>query len=440
MTRTTERVAGVGTRVAHPTILLSEGSSLSAREAVSTLGLSGHLVDLCAPTTWCLCRLSRWVRQVHRAPGVAVDPAGYVEAVARLCDAHRYDVLLPVHEQAYLFSALRASRPDWPDRRTAVPVASFAAFEALQTKVALATTLDALGLRQPATFIARTAQQLNDYGRDLLRSARACVVKVPSGTASTGVHCVRDRHALEMLCVAWSQVADAPTDAGRAPMVVQELVDGPVERVQTVFAHGRLVAVHCYRQLLEGPGGGDVLKESVRRPAVVDHMSKLGAHLDWHGALAFDYIFPSDISGPCYIDANPRLVEPMNAYLGGVDLAGSLLRVALDEDPGPLQTGIAGVRTRLGIPGLIERATHGGRLGVLRDLVAQIRGTGRYVGAAEELTPSGDDWRSIVPWSTVAMSLLAQPSAATRMTRDTIDAYALGDRGYRFAHSLGAGP
>ena len=33
-----------------PKILLSEGTSLSAREAINTLGLSGRVVDVCAPT------------------------------------------------------------------------------------------------------------------------------------------------------------------------------------------------------------------------------------------------------------------------------------------------------------------------------------------------------------------------------------------------------
>jgi hypothetical protein len=62
-----------------------------------------------------------------------------------------------------------------------------------------------------------------------------------------------------------------------------------------------------------------VLKEGVRRPAVVEHLQSLGAYLRWHGALSFDYILPADNRGPVYIDANPRLVEPMNAYLSGVN-------------------------------------------------------------------------------------------------------------------------
>ena len=419
-----------------PKILLCEGTSLSAREAINTLGLSGRVVDVCAPTRWCLGGFSKWVRRVHLTPAVGIDPLAYVLAVAKLCETQRYDVLLPVHEQAYLFAALRESQPSWPTGSTAVPVASFRAFEALQTKGALARTLAAVGLRQPVTFLARSAQELLEHGQAFLRAHGGCIVKAPSGTASAGMHRVRGQQQLEGLCLARAQETDGAAAIQAEPLVVQQLVEGPLERLQAVFAKGRLVAIHCYRQLLEGPGGGDVLKESVRRPAAVDHMQTLGSHLNWHGALSFDYILPSDTLGPVYIDANPRLVEPMNAFLSGVDLTGTLVRVALNEDPGALVIGAEGVRTRLGIPGLIERANASGRRGVLADFWAQIRSAGRYIGTVEELTPYRVDVLSAVPLLTVMMTLVAEPSAAPRISRDTIDSYALGGRGYDFIRSL----
>lgn len=419
-----------------PRILLSEGTSLSAREAINTLGLSGRIVDVCAPTRWCLGAFSKWVRRVHVTPAVGIDPGGYAQSVADLCARERYDVLLPVHEQAYLFAALRESQSSWPTSRTAVPVASFRAFEALQTKSALAKTLAAAGLRQPVTFLAQSAEEVLEHGEALLNSDGACIVKTPSGTASTGVHRVRSRQQLEELCGARAQAAVGAAATEAEPVVVQQLVEGALERVQAIFAHSRLVAIHCYRQLLEGPGGGDVLKESVSRPIVVAHMRSLGAHLHWHGALSFDYILPSGTQAPVYIDANPRLVEPMNAYLSGVDLTGTLIRVALNEDTGTLVKGVEGIRTRLGIPGLIERASAAGRRGVAADFIAQLRTAGRYSGTVEELTPYADDPRSIVPLLTVMMSLLAEPSAASRISRGTIDSYALGARGYDFVGRL----
>ena len=69
---------------------------------------------------------------------------------------------------------------------------------------------------------------------------------------------------------------------GREEFVLQVHAEGPLERVQAVFDHGELVAVHGYRQLREGPGGGDTVKVSVRRPVVQRHIERLGGHLQWH--------------------------------------------------------------------------------------------------------------------------------------------------------------
>jgi hypothetical protein len=76
-----------------PRILLSEGSSLSAREAITAFGLAGHRVHLVTSEPFCLGRFSRFVERVHRAPASGANPAGYLEAVLgtvahRRADSH----------------------------------------------------------------------------------------------------------------------------------------------------------------------------------------------------------------------------------------------------------------------------------------------------------------------------------------------------------------
>jgi len=66
---------------ARPRILLSEGSSLSAREAVPALGLAGHRVDIMSSDPLCIGRFSRFVDHVHRSPASGADPDGYLAAV-----------------------------------------------------------------------------------------------------------------------------------------------------------------------------------------------------------------------------------------------------------------------------------------------------------------------------------------------------------------------
>src|SRR3989442_1784531 len=88
-------------------VLVCEGNSTSAREVVTILGLSGHLVEVCDPSPWCLARFSRFVQKFHRCPGLRDDPEGFLSFVERLLSARHFDVLLPIHEQGFLFARVQ---------------------------------------------------------------------------------------------------------------------------------------------------------------------------------------------------------------------------------------------------------------------------------------------------------------------------------------------
>ena len=390
---------------AGPNILLSEGSSLSARETVTALGLAGHRVEIVSADPHCLARFSRFVKRVHRAPLSGVDPDGYLSAVLDIVRRRRIDVLLPVHEQAYLFAAARLPAA------LGVALADFAAFEEIQGKAAFSTLLTRLDVPQPPTEIVRSASA---FGAP---RPFPFFVKSDFGTASTGVWRVgdeREQTALQRQLEEQRVFVDG--------VVVQAAACGPLERVQSVFDRGRLDALHVYRQIAEGPGGGDLLKESVDRPSVRGLVERIGAALAWHGALSFDYILEDGT--PRFFDANPRLVEPMNAWLSGVDLAGALLAVSLGEAP-PAQTdGRPGVRTQLGLMGLLDAARRG-RLAVLREIGALTAASGRYENTSEELTPFGIDAWSAIPMGMVAAQMLLSPKTSPAISQRTVANYSL---------------
>ena len=208
-------------------------------------------------------------------------------------------------------------------------------------------------------------------------------VKAAFGTASAGVWRVgdaRQRDALLLQLQALNAFAEG--------LLVQAAIVGSLERTQAVFDHGRLVACHIYRQMVEGPGGGDVLKISVVRAEVRDTVARIGHALAWHGALSFDYIRDDATGTPHFIDANPRMVEPMNAWLSGVDLPGALLQISLGETAPTQPEGREGVLTRLGLMGLLDAARQRHRRrDVLREIGLLATASGRYRGSREELVP-----------------------------------------------------
>jgi predicted ATP-grasp superfamily ATP-dependent carboligase len=394
-----------------PKILLSEGSSLSSREAITALGLGGHRVELVSSNPMCLGRFSRFVTRLHQAPASGADPDGYLAAVIEIVKTNHIDALIPAHEQAYLFAAARKQLP----AGLGIALADFEAFEQVQGKAGFAGLLTRLNVPQPTTEIIRSADEF------AAERPYPFFVKAAFGTASAGVWRVGDVRQRDALLVQLEAL-----DAFAHGLLVQTAVTGVLERTQAVFDRGRRVASHIYRQVVEGPGGGDVLKISVVNAGVRDTVERIGQALKWHGALSFDYILDDATNTPHFIDANPRLVEPMNAWLSGVDLAGALLQISLGETPPVQPDGRAGVLTRLGLMGLLDAARRrSGRRDILREIGLLAAGSERYRGSREELVPLLTDPWCAIPLGVVVARLLGAPATAARFSETAVAAYSL---------------
>ncbi len=384
-------------------ILLSEGSSTSAREAITALGLAGHHLEICDPDPHCLGRFSRLVRKFHRCPGLGVDPQGYLDFVLDLVAGGRFDVLLPIHEQGFLFARVRERLTS----HVAVALPSFESYQRAHSKTGFSRLLSELDLPQPPTHVVTKASELAALDRFPV------VVKLAIGTASRGTWIVRTPAELQD---AIKEIES--TDGFADGVVVQEFIEGPVEHAQAVFADGHLVAIHGYRRIAPGAGGGEAIKESVRSETVRDQVSKIGENLRWHGAISFDYIVATDSGVPHYIDCNPRLVEPMSAVLAGLDLADVLVRVSRGETPSGLPQSRVGVRTQIAIQALLGCALQdNSRLRLLQECWDLMTKRGPYADSREELTPVRLDWPSALPAIVTALWLLVTPKAARYLPR-----------------------
>lgn len=384
-------------------VLVSEGNSTSAREAITILGLSGHHVEVCDPAPFCLVRFSRFVRKFHRCPGLQDDPAGFLGFVERLLATEQYDVLLPTHEQGFLFARVQQRLLG----RVGLALPAFESYRAAHGKGGFSRLLDRLGLPQPATRIVNSESEL------CAAIKLPSVIKTSVGTASRGIWLVRDDRDLA------SALQDLnASDAFADDVLVQELVAGAIEKAQAVFCRGELLGFHVYRAIAAGAGGGEAIKQSVVRPELRSHVARIGRELGWHGALSVDCIMRDEGSAPLLIDCNPRLVEPMSAYLAGLDLVGLLLRISVGEVPAKAGESRADVRTHLAMQALLGCAARGGKR---RDIISECwnlaTGGGPYAGSTEELTPLRLDWISAVPLAMIAMVLLAAPGRGVALAR-----------------------
>ncbi len=398
-------------------VLVSEGNSTSAREAITILGLAGHRIEVCDPGGFSLVRFSRFVRKFHRCPGLRDDPAGFLAFVEKFLPGRHFDVLLPTHEQGFLFARMQQRLQG----RVGLALPNFESYRIAHSKAGFSRLLDRLGLPQPATRIVKSEARL----REAIKFP--CVVKTSVGTASRGIWFVRDKADLE------GAVRElTASDAFRDEVLVQDWVAGTTEKAQAVFARGKLIGFHAYRQIEPGVGGGEAIKQSVSRPVVRAHVADIGEKLGWHGALSVDYILPDDGATPFLVDCNPRLVDPMSAYLAGTDLVGLLLRVSLGETPDALPDSREGVRTHLAMQALLGCASRGGtRRDIVRECWQLATGRGRYADSTEEMTPVRLDWIGVMPLAMVAIILLAAPKRAVTLARSGWGAHLLDIRSIR---------
>jgi hypothetical protein len=393
-------------------ILLSDGSGLTSRQVATQAALAGHVVEAVAPTWLGPASFTRHVRRVHRVPAFGRDPERWLQATLNVLRTGGHEVLLPTHDQVALLSrdAARVS-----ELGVALAVPPFASLMCVQDKVAQATTLGEVGLPYPTTWIATSREEL------ISRAEPPVYLKAPIGTASNAVRLANDRAGL-LHAASSFELADG--------VVVQDSVPGPLVMIQAVFDHGELLAWHVNLREREGSSGGACAKRSVVLPVVGDHLESLGGALRWHGALSLDAILTPD--GPRYIDVNPRLVEPSNAWRSGVDLVGALLAVSTGERINALPPGRSGVRTHQLLLAVLGAAQHGGgRSGIARELAAALTHRGPYAGSVEELTPLGGDPLAAIPVAAAALATLAYPASWRLFTEGAVSAYALTPTAWR---------
>ena len=398
-------------------ILLSDGSGLTARQVAGRLADAGHQVEVLSPDGLCLCRFTRHVRRVHRVPGYGADPLGWLDAALAVYRAGGFDVLFPTQEQVAALSHA-ARRLAEGGIRTAVP--SFEAVRAVQDKVSASATLGAVGLPQPPTAFVGSADDLRAW------PSFPVFIKVPIGTATTGVRRVGSASALRS---AAADLEAAGVFAGGG-VVAQEPAAGPLVMAQSVFARGEMVAAHANLRVRAGTGGGASHKRSLDQPAeVIKHLESLGRSLRWHGGLSADAILTE--AGPVFIDVNPRLVEPGNAWRSGVDLTGALLDAARAGQPEAQPPGRPGVATHQLLLAVLGAGADGrGRHGVAAEILDAVAHRGSYRGSAEELTPVRGDPLAAVPVVVAAAAMLVRPALWRRLTSGSVAGYALTPAGW----------
>ena len=381
-------------------LLFLEGSSLTSRETLTVLLTEKYKVDVLSPDRFSIAAFSRLTHMLTTVD-VNTSPLTYLKQVGELLQKKNYVAILPTHEEGWLL----ANGKNFLSSDLPIALSEAEVFKEVAGKIAFAELADKLDLPVPEW----------EYVTDLesIHLPYPYWLKADYGTAGRSVYKITSETDLKSLVKVLS------IDNER--WMAQQDIAGQYGQVQAVFSHGKLLAVHSSIKIGSGAGGSAAARLSIESVATREHIEKIGQHLKWHGGLTLDFI--SHNHQPYYIECNPRMVEPANAYKAGVNFPKILIDLAQGkESKSGISLGKPGVKTHSLLALVIGTAE---RTQSRRKISQTIREWLFKSDSAEVLTPIRKDLPSVIPLVVIAIRLLLNPKSVKKLVAHTVDHYSV---------------
>jgi glutathione synthase/RimK-type ligase-like ATP-grasp enzyme len=384
-------------------ILLTEGTSLTARETITSLRASGYEIDILSSDRLPLSAFSRWKHRIIPTVNPNEDPEQYLGHISNLLRSGNYVAVVPTHEQAWLLAEGRKLLPPNPP----IALAPTSAFRQVQGKSSFASLADKLGIPVPRWEKVNKGASIGISYPYWLKS--------DFGTAGRSVCKVRSDEEKGKAFLLLSP------DNGQ--LMAQEHISGHYGQVEAAFAQGKMIAAHTTMSRAVGAGGSAAARLSVDDPETREHIERIGGHLDWNGCLTLDFIRSNNKL--YYIECNPRMIEPANAAESGVNFAEILIEMSSGQPlPAHVRVGKAGVKTHSIMALLLGAAEQtGSRKALARVLREYMTSSGLFENSTEVLTPIGQDPSSLVPLVATAFGLLINPQRSEKTVAKAVEHY-----------------
>ena len=260
--------------------------------------VGGALGDRARRAERLLC--SPKVSEVHRHPSPIRDPAGFDEAILRICERARVEAVFPASTaSAFALSRLRARLGESP---VVFVVEELERLELLADKWKLYELCVELGIDAPPTVLPM------GEGVAAARAMELPVIAKPrAAEASRGVLFVRTADELEDL-LAHPRAVGTQLAPGEFPLILQEVLAGELHDAKGCAVEGRTVAMLTGRRLLTRHefGGNGLVHEATHEPALAALGSSLMARLGWNGPLDLECLLTAD-GRYVVLDANTRV-------------------------------------------------------------------------------------------------------------------------------------
>ena len=282
------------------TIVLTGGRAPVALDLARHFARAGHRVVVAESLAFPLTRASRAVARSVRVPPPRQQPAAFLEALERLVAEERAALVVPMCEETFVVSQLRA-------RGVAVFTSPPEVLARLHDKARFAERASALGLPVPETHTVEHRGALHPFttGDWVLKPV----------FSRFGTETLVPPHAPARL----GRVAPTPA----RPWIAQRFVPGRQVCTYSVAHAGRIVAHTAYATPFVA-GHAGVWFRAIEQLAARAFAERLVAAERFTGQIALDLIEDAD-GGVTAIECNPRATSGLHLFRGAPSFAEALL-------------------------------------------------------------------------------------------------------------------
>lgn len=326
-----------------PKVLVTDAQMRNSLAIIRSLGRQGLAVTGAEETRFATSFFSRYCARRMVYPSPYRHPHQFVDFMLDAVRRDRYEAIFPVTDAT---TVLIARYKEEFSRYVAVPVPDYQVLMKAMDKAEALRAAMKNGIPCPRTFFIDNAGEVEEIKGE---AEFPLIIKPRLGFGSRGlVLC----HSAEELAAAYPKVV-----AAYGPCLVQEYIPPGGEDLG-VYAllnlESKLRAVTVQKRLRSYPvsGGPSTLRETVKRPELIQLALRLLGFLGWSGIAMVEFRTDPRDKQPKLMEINPRWWGSLQlSILSGVDFPHLLYRLATEGDVEPALDYRVGVKCRWLLPG-----------------------------------------------------------------------------------------
>jgi carbamoyl-phosphate synthase large subunit len=308
-------------------VLVTYGWCRTSYVAVKSLSRAGFEVYVCDSNTMAMSRFSRYTTGFFKVSPPFENPTQYYKDIANLCEKHKIDYVLPVHEEGVF---LKNKSVDSTFYKKVVYSEKKNIEKALDKFEIMNIASDA-GLNVPKTYhISSHAEAIHTI-ESLLQTFGSVIIKPRWGNSGKGVHLIQNLNDAE---IALEQYYAAYKNSNSPFPLVQEYVKGSIYGACFLAIEGEIKYFfgEKYIRSKSNGMGTSVLREPCHWQQLEAEARKLVSSLNWDGLGHLDFIGDGK-THIHFLEMNPRLWGGIhNSIANGFDFPAAIIAYA-DNQP-----------------------------------------------------------------------------------------------------------